>query len=183
MSLADFEVEVSDRRTRGPQPLVRFYIEAIEHPGKSAEAGRPIHVDKEFVSIINPGSRDEHVAKVDQSVIARYPEQYKRWKEQNRNVVEGTPLEQWPAMTPSQVRDLKSQNVFTVEHLVEMPDSTLQKLGHGMMDLRKKAKAYLEFAKDSAIAQKYAVENENLKSQIELLKAEIAKIGEKVNKK
>ena len=46
---------------QGARPNLRFFIEAKPHPGKSAEEGRPVYVDVDMVSIINPGSKDEVV--------------------------------------------------------------------------------------------------------------------------
>jgi hypothetical protein len=179
----DFDFQSPTAPIRKPQALVRFYLKETEHPAKSAEAGRPVHVDVEMIEIRNPGSRDTHVDKVSKQWIDKYPEQYKKWQETRRNTIEGTPLTQWPAMTPALIADLRYQQIHTVEHLALCPDSTIQKLGMGMVEWKKKAQAYLEAAKDTAAVQKYAAENEHLKNEIELLKKQIADIGAKVNKK
>ncbi len=38
--------------------LVKFYLHPKLDPGKTAEEGRPIYVEKEYVSIMIPGGRD-----------------------------------------------------------------------------------------------------------------------------
>lgn len=180
MSFADFDFTPPTVNVHKPRAFVEFFLDSREHPAKSAEAGRPVHVDVEMVRIINPGSRDEYVAKADEDIIRQYPEEYRRWKETKRNTIEGTPLEMWPVMTPAIVADLKYQRIYTVEQLATCSDTAIQKLGHGFLDLRKKAQAFLEVAKDSAAVQKYAAENEQLRRDIEMLKAEIVKINDRV---
>lgn len=185
MSFTDFDFDIQSPTSpiRKPQALVRFFIKEDPHPAKSAEAGRPVHVDVEMIEIRNPGSRDTFVDKVTQTWIDKYPEHYKKWKDTRRNLVEGTPLSQWPAMTPALIADLRYQQIYTVEHLALCPDSTAQKLGMGMMEWKKKAQAYLDAAKDTAAVQKYAAENEQLRKEIELLKEQFAKLDAKVTKK
>lgn len=183
MTFADFDFTPPTLAAHKPRPYVEFFLESREHPGKSAEAGRPVHIDVEMVKIINPGSRDEFVSKVTEEVAAQYPEEYRRWKETRRNTVEGTPLEMWPVMTPALVADLKYQKILTVEQLATCSDTAIQKLGHGFLDLRQKARAFLEVAKDTAAVQKYASENEQLRRDIDMLKAEIVKISARSEKK
>jgi hypothetical protein len=183
MSFPDFDFTPPTVNAHKPRAYVEFFNEADPHPGLSAEAGRPVHVNREKVKIINPGSRDETVTRVTEEIIAQYPEEYRRWKETARNAIEGTPLEMWPVMTPALVLDLKYQNIFTVESLATCSDIAIQKLGHGFLDLRQKARAYLEVAKDTAAVQKYASDNEQLRRDIEMLKAEIVKISARSEKK
>ena len=183
MTFADFDFTPPTVNVNKPRAYVEFFLKSDEHPGKSAEAGRPVHVDREMVLIINPGSRDEIVSRVNDEIIAQYPEEYRRWKETKRNSIEGTPLEMWPIMTPALVADLRYQKIHTVEHLATCSDVAIQKLGHGFLDLRQKARAYLEVAKDTAVVQKFAAENEQLRRDIEMLKAEIVKISARSEKK
>ena len=46
---------------KGPRPHLRFYTEPKQLSGPSAEEGRPIFKDVDYVVITNPGSRDEFV--------------------------------------------------------------------------------------------------------------------------
>lgn len=174
---ADYEFHIPDVNTRQPMPRVRFYIEPIKHDGRSQEEGRPIYIDQEMVSIINPGSKDEFVKKVDDKTRSQYAQHYEHWKKTQKELVEGTPLSQLTFMGPAQVEELRFFNVLSVEQLAAVPDSTLHKLGHGARDLRAKAQAYLEAARDSALTQKQAAEIQKLKDDNAALQKQILEIG------
>ena len=66
----------------GPKPLLRFYTEAVEIPGETVK-GRPIYENRDFVAIINPGSRDEvvRIAKDKAKQDPYVAHAYKVWKD------------------------------------------------------------------------------------------------------
>ncbi len=135
----------------GSRRIIRFETQPVEMGGKSLEAGRPIYEDRDFVFIVNPGSRDERVAQIkekknDPEVMAFYA----RWKTTQEQPKDGTPLSMVPFLSPSQIKELQGMNILTLEHLAEIPDTVTQRM-MGMVELRKKAKSYLDAAKDSAV--------------------------------
>ncbi len=134
------------------RPIVRFYIEPVERPGKSLQEGRPIYEDCDMVAIINPGSRDEFVKEVDDKV-KRDPWMgsiYARWKATQQQPTDGTPLTMVPFLTPAVIKELQGLNIMSLEHLANAPDTAAQRM-MGMVELRKKAKSYLEAAAGSAV--------------------------------
>lgn len=162
----------------GPKPHLRFYTEAVEHPGKSAQEGRPIFENRDFVAITNPGSRDEVVreAKEKAKQDPYVAHAYKFWKETQEQPSDGTPLEQVPFLNPAQVRELKALNIMSLEALAELPDTAKQRFMGGH-DLQRKAKAFLQAAKDSAFATKVQGELDAANQQIAFLKDQIAQIN------
>lgn len=168
------------QQSRGPRPLLRFFSEPAELPGKSAEAGRPIYEDRDYVGITNPGSRDEVVRLVkDKAKQDEYVSwAYKRWKATQEQHVEGTPLETVPFVGKAQVMELKAMNIHTLEHLAEMPDTVKQRIMGGT-DLAKRAKAYLETAGDMAAATKLQHELTLRDKEIEALRKQVTDMSEK----
>ena len=176
---------------RGPRPILRFFTEAALLPGKSDEAGRPVYEERDYVGITNPGSRDEVVrfakdkAKEDEYVAWAY----KKWKATQEQVVDGTPVETVPFLNKAQVAELKAINVHTLEALAELPDTAKQRM-MGAGDLQKKAQAYMQAAKDSAVVTRLQSELNQRDRTIEQMKAQmdimskrfdemVAKMGER----
>jgi hypothetical protein len=164
---------------RPPGPILRFFIEPIENKSKSAEAGRPIYDNVEMISIINPGSKDEFIKKVDANAKSRFGPQYEHWKKTQEQPCEGTPLDMVPFLNPGQVRELKALNVPTLEHLANLHDGAIQKIGMGGMELKRKAEAYLKAAGDHAATSRLAAENESLKADIAAMKSQIAQVNQR----
>lgn len=156
-----------------------FQIKPVQNNAKTAEEGRPIFEDREFVEIHIAGdNKSVVVKKVDESVIERWPEQYKAFKAGNDPIIDGTPIEEWPLLTVSKVAELKALNIKSVESLAELKDTGIQKIGMGGRDLVKQAGAYLKSAKSTAAAQKYAKDNEKLKDEIKMLKDQIKELSD-----
>lgn len=166
------------QQQRGPRPLLRFFSEPVHLPGKSAEAGRPVYEERDFVGITNPGSRDEVVrraedkAKEDEYIAWAY----KKWKATQEQVVDGTPLETIPWLNKSQVLELKGINVHTLEALAEIPDTAKQRM-MGAFELSKKAKAFIAAAKDTAVISKMQHELDNRDQKIAMLEKQMAEMS------
>lgn len=165
---------------RGPRPMLRFFSEPVELPGKSVEAGRPVYEERDFVGITNPGSRDEVVrraadkAKEDEYIAWAY----QKWLRTKEQVTDGTPLETVPFLNKAQVMELKGLAIHSLETLAEAPEPALQRM-MGMRDLKKKAAAYLLQAKDTALVTKLQHELSQRDKTIEMLQKQIAQISER----
>jgi len=151
--------------------FVHFYKDAVKNEFKSKEAGRPIFDEFDFVRVITPGSRDTVVTRVaDGSDYARrFPQQWARYKANMDQNAVGTPLSQLPWMSVGQVAEFAAVGCRTVEQLVGMPDALAQKfMGHHQ--IRQRAQAYMEAAKDAAPMLK-------LQSELEKRDAKIAELS------
>ena len=161
--------------------LVAFYHAPIKNEAKSAAEGRFIFEDREFVRIIVPGDKNSEIDRlVEPEDKTRFPDEYARFKSGARETIVGTPLEQWPQMTRSLVKEWEYLNVYTIEQLAGISDQAKQAFGMGANQWVQKAQAHLALAKDSAATERYAVENEELKRQIEELRGQIASISASV---
>jgi hypothetical protein len=178
--VSDFEFSIPEASVKQAMPRVRFYLEAQEHIGKSAEAGRKIFVDKEMVSIVNPGSRDEFVKEVDDKAKQQFGPQYEHWRKTREELVKGegfTPLNEAPFLRPSQIEELRHLNIVTIEMLAGLSEMAIQKVGTGARDLVAKAKGFLKIAADSAAATKLESQLAERDSEIATLKRMMNEMG------
>ena len=175
-----FDITPPAQQGKGPRPILRFYSEAVEMPGLSANEGRPIFKEVDFVGITNPGSRDEVVvvaekkAKTDEYIAWAY----KKWKATQEQVIDGTPVETVPFLSKAVCMELKALNIHTLEALATAPDTATMRM-MGLRDLKKKAEAFLLSAKDSATVTKMQHEL-NLRDQtIASLQAQMKQMSER----
>lgn len=163
---------------KGVTPV--FFIEPVQDFAATEREGRAVYVNKERVRVHVAGDPLSAAAHpVDAGIIARYREQYEKWKrgKDESNIV-GTPLSKWPMATPNLIRELEFLNVFSVEDLVNVSDANVQNFTDGRA-LREKAIAWLAAAKDTAAAMRYATDNQKLRDEMaELRKLVTANGGE-----
>jgi hypothetical protein len=164
----------------GITPL--FFNQPIKNPSKSKDAGRPIFDNTECCTLLVAGDQYNQITvPVDDSVKARFPEQYQKWADkQEAMTISGTPIKQWNLLTPVQIAEFEAIKIFSVEGLAGIPDSSLQKV-QGLREWKAKAAAWLESSKDSAAITRYAEENVALRdslaaqqTQIDELMAQVA---------
>jgi hypothetical protein len=74
-------------------------------------------------------------------------------------------------------------NIHTVEQLANISDTAKQAFGMGALEWSRKAQAFLDSAGNSAVAEKYAVENESLKRQMADMQTELARLSASVEEK
>ena len=157
---------------------VRFVRQERLNESKSRTEGRPFFEECDYIEIRQPGNKDSVIKRpVRESDKNRFPRHWQAY--QNRmsddEILQGTPLTEWPAMTRSQVEELRFLNIRTVEQLAEVSDSNTQGF-MGLSLLKKKAAAYLDAAKETALAEAYA----SVKEENASLKADMAKLAQKV---
>ena len=163
----DFETDEGDKKL-----LVMFYLEAVKNEFESAQQGRPIFKDVPMIKILIPGSKDPTVQKVNENYIRRFPRQWERFQKQMEQIVDGTPLDQVPFLTVSQIAELKAFNCFTLEQLAGMSDQAGQKF-MGIQALKQKAQKYLDAAASAAPLTHLPEQIDALKNQNEVLQRQL----------
>lgn len=162
--------------------LVEFVRDAVQSNFKSAQAGRPIYEERDFVRITTPGDTKTTIYRpATTQDKERFSKAWSAYEKGLEAVTEGTPMAQWPQVSQAQVKELAHVNVRTVEQLASVSDSSIQHMGPGYMQLRTRARQYLESASKDANDTAQARENEKLRERLELLeeqnkalKAEVA---------
>ncbi|MDS1142392.1 hypothetical protein RE432_18315 [Pusillimonas sp. SM2304] len=159
--------------------LVEFYRDAVQNNFKSAQEGRPIFDEKDFVRIQTPGDTRTVIQRIasDQDK-QRFPRSWEAFQRGVELAQEGTPLEEWNLVSRSQVKELKHVGVATVESLASVSDANLQKMGPGYTQLRNRAQQYLDSSKDDAKATALARELEAANERIRLLEEANAALKE-----
>lgn len=178
---SDFEDAFAERQKATVRAglNLRFFIDPIQNKGRSEKEGRPMYDNIEFVEINVPGSRDTHVKKVDASVIERFGPQYEKWKKTQEQPTDGTPLTMVPFLNPAQIKEFAAININTLEQLAELSDATVQKIGMGGADLRKKAQTYMSAGKDTAEVLGQREEIKRLQLDNQQLKQQIAAVNQR----
>lgn len=75
-------------------------------------------VDQEFITITIPGDRNTEIhEQVGEFYKWRFPQEYAQFKKGQGAALIGTPLDMWPAMSQSQIEELKYEGIRTVEQV------------------------------------------------------------------
>lgn len=160
---------------------VGFGMLAVENPKLSSAAGHPVFMDREHFKGVVPGDKNTVSCRYSTDKDRqRFPKAYAAFKQRETTPIQGMPIEQWPQVTRAQALNFKTMHVFTVEALAEVHDGHIDKLGQNARELRTKAKAFLDLAKDTAAAQKSAAENEQLRNQIAELTRQMTDLASRV---
>lgn len=178
---ADFDYKDFENRYAGDKALhVRFYLRPWQNEAKSAEAGRPIFDDREFVEIRAPGNSttvlDRPVSEMDR---ARFARQYAMFRAGSVDQITGTRLTEVPWITRSQCEELSYFRILTVEQLAELADNVCSAIP-GTYDLKRRAKATLEASEKAAPFTAMAAENAALKNEVETLRQTVKEQGEQI---
>lgn len=156
---------------------VRFYQDKFLMGFKSEQAGHPVYDDMDFVEIMTPGDMNNIIQRpATERDIKQFSALYQSYKAGQEAPVEGIPLESWPRLTSATVANYKAMGVKTIENVANMSDQVCNKVAMGAMGDRTAAKAYLALAKDSALAQKQALELERQNATIDDLKRQVAEL-------
>lgn len=154
--------------------LVQFVRDAVQNNYKSAQAGRPVFDEYDFIRIQTPGdTRTQVYRRANDQDKDRFPKAWAAYQQGLELPEEGTPIGMWPQATAAQVRELAHVHVRTVETLAALSDSSVQRLGPGYLQLRQQARHYLESAKNNADATRAQRENEELREQLRLMQEQI----------
>lgn len=188
MSVVGAVAEQQDRPA-----YVRFERRPVEDKKASLAAGRYVAKDVDYALITPPYSKDCIHIKVDQWIQnmdndvrnGRFPaawrDQYmvqlQAWRNGQELPPVGTPIRGWTVLSPAQVENLTRINILTLEDLAGVNDEGLRRIGMGALDLKNKAIAALQAAKDHGplIQQVSSLQAENTS-----LKTQLASLTEKV---
>lgn len=164
--------------------FAEFYLNAVYNAFKSEKEGRAIHEDKIYVRIRTPGDNKSEVDREAKDYDKmRFAFQWAQYQQGAAQAVSGTPLEQWPMMTPATVKNLKHMGIASVDQLAAVSDGNLQNLGPGARALRDQATAYLERAGEGAATRAMAAENADLRAKLEAMEANLANLAAAVRAK
>lgn len=173
---AEFSSDAFEKQNDNQGVYARFYLDAVKNEAKSAEEGRPIFEDKEFVEIIAAGNSTNIVVKpVRMNEIRRFPKEYAKFKDGERDQLVGTPLNEVPWMTKSMVEELNYLKVRTLEHLAVLNDDICGRYA-GLYEAKRKAGIWIQAAKEAQPFTKLEEENIRQREEIDGLKAQMEEL-------
>lgn len=163
---------------------VTFKREAKQNAAKSKLAGRPIFDEFDYIEIIVPGGKTKVIEKVQEHHKMRFPRHWDLYQQQLKGktgeALIGTPLDQWPAISLSQVYELRALNIHTVDQLAHLTDQGIQAIGLGGRELKAKAAAYLAQASNNSEVETLAAENLHLAEEVERLSKTVEELSAKI---
>jgi hypothetical protein len=163
---------------KGITPI--FFLEPVVDGKESEKQGRTVYREMERVRIQIAGDMlSAAVVPVDDAVKSRFAEAYESWSKKRTHRVSGMPLEKWPLASVVMVKELQAMNIYSVEDLAAVSDSNITNIPEGRA-WRAKAATWLKAAADTAVATKYAAENERLRADLAELRAQIEAAGVKL---
>ena len=181
---------------------VRFERRAVDDKAATLEAGHYVSRDEDYVLVTPPYSKDVVEKKVDswfsQTAVnvktGRVPQRhfdlwkqaYESWKNGQEMPVDGTSVKDWNTLSPAQCKNLISAGCRTIEDLSQANDEALKRIGMGAVDLKRKAKAWLQAAKDHGplVGQVTSLqrENEQLIGSIDSLQEQITLLSRQLDR-
>lgn len=146
--------------------LVKFFYRSVQDRTASDAEGRPVFVEREYVDIRVPGSRDNVCRPATIQDKERFPLHYQAFKNRTEAPESGTPLSEWPGISRSLAEQLSFENIKTVEQLADLNDGLMHNIKNGQ-GLKQRAKDWLEFSQDSAALTSMRAELEDRDKVIE----------------
>ena len=133
--------------------VVQFHKKTVQNVTKSTEAGRPIFEEKVYIRKIAPGGKNNIVDRpMREKDKMEFRKQWEAFEAGNtEEMAEGTPLSECPAISRSQAEELRFFKIFTVEQLIDAPD-TVSMMGINM--LKDKAKQFIALAEGKSVNEK-----------------------------
>lgn len=161
---------------------VEFHMESVFQSFLSEKEGRQIYKDVPCITIHTLGSNLNRLTRPvreqpegnQPSDPQRFPHQWADFQAQREHVSVGMPLTEWPALGKSQILELKTKHIHTVEQLAAVSDINLGGLGLGAREIREKAKLWLSQATDGKEIMKMMNENKAMKEEMTILKQQMA---------
>lgn len=187
-------MSVIDLTSREERPAyVSFERVPVEDIEASRREGRYVAKDVDYVNVTPAYSKDIYRAKVDQWLtqverdvaaertparwLELWREAYQRWREGQEIPLNGTPIKGWALISPAQQEMLIRMNCRTVEDLAGASGEGLQRIGIGALDLKNKAVAWLQAARDHG---PLALKAADLERQNAGLQAQVSTLTEQV---
>jgi hypothetical protein len=165
---------------------VKFYMKSVQDSYQSTQQGRPIYKEIPYIQIMTPGNalniidtpaREEHKYR-----FPRHWAIFQNSQTTDEQIV-GTPIDTWPMVTRAQAEDMKGMKFYTVEQIAGASDEQIQRLGMNGQMMRQKAKAYLERANESAIANIRSEEIKQRDEKIAALENMVKMLADKIEQK
>lgn len=110
--------------------------------GTSDEIPRVV---KDWFTYLDQSAREDRIP---QKFVEYYKECYDHYLKGEETPLKGTPIKDWPPLSPAQRTNLIAVRVYTVEDLASANEATLALMGMGARELQQKADNWLKSSTD-----------------------------------
>lgn len=172
MSEAIFDYNVW-RAEQQNENLDRALLVWFEKGVKKVNKGGEIVFEDVDMVHIRSGKNSEVVKPASDEDKKRFARQYEAYLEGREAPVDGMPVAEWAELSPAQVATLKAHKLYSVEQLADCPDNTLP---NGYIQLKYKARDFLEQAKSGAALSQLREQLDEKEKIIESLKDKMANV-------
>ena len=198
------DMQSSPNLTSKDMPYVAFETRTEEDVKESKAQGRMVFVDRDYARITPPGSRDVHYEKLPKwfekleleyksgrvmpEWVSRWKSAYEQYKQGKELPLDGTPIKGWNMLSGAQQQNVIQCNILTVEALATANAETLQRIGMGAVELKRRAESWITQSKGmepatikmTALQRENDVLNETVKNLTEKVEA-LSKLVESKN--
>lgn len=183
METADYDVQdFNERYAADKSVYAKFYTMPVKDEHASANEGRPIFYDREYIEIRAAGNQNNIVQRpAMEQDRQRFSRQYAAFQKGAEEQVIGTPLTEVTWLTRSQVEELAYVRIRTLEHLSSVSDEICGRMP-GLQDLKRKAAQILDAAEAVAPITALQEENEGLKAQVDALSRQVKELTAAIKK-
>ncbi len=162
-SMLSYQVSEKDKT------LAIFRPQAELDKVASREAGRPQYRMVPYIEIMQPGETSlKLVRPVTREDIARWPDEWRRFKDRQDNRPIGTPLDALFPFHPEIVLTLRANNVPNVEALARVSDAAIDAMPFGGREMKERAQKYLIAVSNPEGARMAARDEEHEKTKAQL---------------
>lgn len=176
-SIAEFDVKDFENVGDTKGVYAKFYTKPVQDDAQTALEGRPIFRDVEFIEIVAAGNSTNVVRRpVRDADKSRFRQAYALFRAGAESQVVGTPLAEVAWISASLAEELAYIKVRTLEQLAELSDSVCG-TRPGLYELKRKAAAWVEQAKDGAKFNAIHEENERMRAQMAEMQAKLAELS------
>ncbi len=158
---------------------IEFYTDMKVLGFESERQGKKVEQAVTMIQFMFPGGKTIFPREATDFDKVQYRKQWEQFQANQVQIGDGLPIEQWSYITKLQAQNLKSLHIHTVTQLANTSDNDLAKVGMGALDLRMKARAYVESQKGNSTTDELKEENQKLAGQLDELKAQMALMMEK----
>lgn len=163
---------------------IEFYSKTILNKAKSEKAGREVHDPVEMIRIKFVGDNKQTIDAPANQIShygadgppmpykERFPEHYAAFKEGKEQLEAGTPLAVARFLSISQIADLNSLNVYTIEQIIAYKDVLRKKMGVSGNVIINSAEDYIKTTEGTANLQEMRDELETMKAELAEARAE-----------
>jgi len=153
--------------------FARFYDKTVK-TGNIKENGLPEFENKLYIEIKIRDERDVFDQPANQEHIKRFAFEYQRYLNEKQKTKDGTALEMFAFLEPSQIESCHLRGVFTLEDLEKLKDEQARDLG--ISQEKELAEKFLKTAKNNKSLFDFLQKEKMYQEEIKALKEEIERL-------